>query len=305
MLVWDTVAIFPFSGTELLEPEYCNRMGEIVIQLLDMAVRDGKVDARGGGVASLHRLTQERNLTAGRLFTFVYLLERSALDELALSETIGATSEPWPLVAQLVRRASFDVLAAYTERVQLEPNEAAIVDKLTTVHTRPLFDAVLAKELERAGRVGQSVSLILFDVDHLSTINQEHGYGVGDRILERLGILIRQYFRQYDWVARHSEDSIAVLLSGTDAAHASELAERVRATVEERLEFVDHRTEQPVRVTTSVAVVNLDVAVGDVIDPERLLADAETGVERAKQAGRNRVVRLDGYSGKQPPAATP
>src|SRR5439155_1118002 len=126
-----------------------------------------------------------------------YLLERSALDELALSETIGATSEPWPLVAQLVRRASFDVLAAYTERVQLEPNEAAIVDKLTTVHTRPLFDAVLAKELERAG------------------------------------------------------------------------------------------------------------AVGHVIDPERLRADAETGVERAKQAGRNRVVRLDGYSGKQPPAATP
>ena len=177
----------------------------------------------------------------------------------------------------------------------------AIVDKLTTVHTRPMFDAVLAKELERAGRVGQSVSLILFDVDHLSTINQGHGYGVGDRILERLGILIRQYFRQHDWVARHSEDSIAVLLSGTDAAHASELAERVRHTVEERLEFVDHRTDRPVRVTISAAVVNLEVAVGDVIDPERLLADAEAAVERAKQDGRNRVVRVDGYSGKQQP----
>jgi len=305
VLVWDTVAIFPFSGTELLEPEYCNRMGEIVIQLLEMAIRDGKVDSRGGVVADLHRVTLERNLTAGRLFTFVYLLERSALDELALSEAIGATSEPWPLVAQLVRRASFDVLAAYTERVQLEPTEAAIVDKLTTVHTRPMFDAVLAKELERAGRVGQSVSLILFDVDHLSTINQGHGYGVGDRILERLGILIRQYFRQHDWVARHSEDSIAVLLSGTDAAHASELAERVRHTVEERLEFVDHRTDRSVRVTISAAVVNLEVHVGDVIDPERLLADAEIAVERAKQEGRNRVIRVDGYSGKQPPAATP
>ncbi len=304
VLVWDTVAIFPFSGTELLEPEYCNRMGEIVIQLLEMAIRDGRVDARGGVVADLHRVTLERNLTAGRMFTFVYLLERSALDELALSETIGATSEPWPLVAQLVRRASFDVLAAYTERVQMEPTEAAVIDKLTTVHTRPMFDAVLAKELERAGRVGQSVSLILFDVDHLSTINQQHGYGVGDRILERLGILIRQYFRQHDWVARHSEDSIVVLLSGTDAAHASELAERVRATVAERLEFVDHRTDRPVRVTTSAAVVNLEVAVGDVIDPERLLADAETAVERAKEEGRNRVVRVDGYSGKQGPAAT-
>ena len=59
------------------------------------------------------------------------------------------------------------------------------------------------------------------------------------------------------------------------------------------------------RVTISAAVVNLQVAVGDVIDPERLLADAEAAVERAKRQGRNRVIRVDGYSGKQPPAATP
>jgi diguanylate cyclase (GGDEF)-like protein len=304
VLVWDTVAIFPFSGTELLEPQYCNRMGEIIIRLLEVAIRDARVDSRGGGITDLHRIALERSLTAGRLFTFVYLLERSTLDELALSETIGATSEPWPLVAQLVRRASFDVLAAYTERMQLEPAEAPIVDKLTTVHTRPLFDAVLAKDLERAGRVGQSVSLILFDVDRLSAINQEHGYGVGDRILERLGILIRQYFRQHDWVARHSEDSIVVLLTGTDAAHASELAERVRATVEERLEFVDHRNDRQVRVTTSAAVVNVEVAVGAVIDPERLMADAEAAVERAKREGRNRVVRVDRISGRAAPPAS-
>jgi diguanylate cyclase (GGDEF)-like protein len=301
VLVWDTVAIFPFSGSEFLEPEYCNRIGEVVIQLLTLGVRDGKVDGRGGAVAALRRLALERSLTAGRLFTFVYLLERSALDELALDDTHGATSEPWPLVAQMVRRASFDVLAAYSERAQLEPVEATLVDKLTTLHTRPLFDAVLAKELERAGRYGYLMSLILFDVDRLAAINQEHGYGVGDKILERLGILIRQYFRHHDWVARYSEDSIAVLLSRTDAAAAADLAERVRATVEGRLEFTDHRTDRPVRVTLSAAVINLTLKAGDVIDRERLLADAESAVERAKQQGRNRVVRVDGYSGKPHP----
>jgi diguanylate cyclase (GGDEF)-like protein len=301
VLVWDTVAIFPFSGTELLEPEYCNRIGEVVVQMLIVAIRNGGVEPRGATVADLHRIALERNLSAGRLFTFVYLLERSALDELALNETIGATSEPWPLVAQMVRRASFDLLAAYTERAELEPSEAAIVDKLTTLHTRALFDAVLAKELERAGRVGYPISLILFDVDRLSSINQAHGYGVGDRILERLGILIRQYFRQHDWVARHSEDSIVVLLSRTDGEHANGLAERVRATVEDRLEFTDHRTDMPVRVTLSAAVVNVDIAVGDIIDPDRLLADAEAAVERAKQQGRNRVFRVDGYSGRPGP----
>jgi diguanylate cyclase (GGDEF)-like protein len=293
----DTVAIFPYSGAEALDSAYCYRLGRMLTQLLALALRDGRLDPRGGVVADLHHIILERSLSMERLFAFAYLTERTALDELALDETIGATSEAWPLVAQLVRRASFDLLAAYTERMQLQPTEAAIIDRLTTLHTRPLLDAVLAKEVERAGRFGYEVSLILFDVDRLSTINQEHGYGVGDKILERLGILIRQYFRQHDWVARHSEDSIAVLLSRTDAGNASDLAERVRATVADRLGFTDHRTDRPVPVTLSAAVINVAVAVGDVIDPERLMADAEAAVERAKQNGRNRVERVDGYSG--------
>lgn len=295
---WDAVGVFPFtSGTETLDGEYCHRVGMLLIEVLALAVRDGKVDVRSGFIADLHRMVLERSLPVDQLFTFVYLIERTALDEVALSDTIGATTEPWPLVAQLVRRGSFDLLAAYTTRAHAESSEAAITDRLTTVYTRPLFEAVLAKELERAGRFGNSVSLILFDVDNLSAINQRFGYGVGDKILERLGIMIRQYFRQHDWVARHSEDSIAVLLVRTDADHASELAEKLRATVEERLEFTDHRTDQPVRVTVSAAVINVNVTVGDVIDPERLLADAEAAIERCKQQGRNRVERLDGYSG--------
>jgi PleD family two-component response regulator len=50
-------------------------------------------------------------------------------------------------------------------------------------------------------------------------------------------------------------------------------------------------------VTLSAAVINVQVAAGDLIDPERLLADAEAAVERAKENGRNRVERVDGYSG--------
>jgi diguanylate cyclase (GGDEF)-like protein len=192
------------------------------------------------------------------------------------------------------------MLAAYAELAQLEPAEAAVIDRLTTLHTRVFFEAVMAKEVERAGRYGYPVSVILFDVDHLSSINKEHGYGVGDRILERLGILVRKYFRQHDWVARHSEDAMVVLLTRTDAEHASELAERVRSTVEERLGFTDHRNDQAVPVTVSASVINVQVALGDIIDPERLMADAETALDRAKQHGRNRVERVDGYTTNRP-----
>jgi PleD family two-component response regulator len=91
-----------------------------------------------------------------------------------------------------------------------------------------------------------------------------------------------------------------VLLSRTDPDHASELAERVRRTVEERLGFVDHLTDSPVTITVTVAIINLAIGVGDVIDSERLMADAEAAIERAKRQGRNRVERVDGYSGAEP-----
>jgi len=292
LLTSDTVAIFPYSGSEPLESAYCNRVGQLIVQLIAMAVREGRVDSRSGFIADMNRVALERSLSAERLFTFVYLLERSILDELALSDRIGANTEPWPVVAQLVRRASIDLLAAYTDRVQLEPAGATIVDRLTTLYTRVMMQAVLGKELERAGRFGHPLSFILFDVDNLSQINRDHGYGVGDRILERLGIVIRQYFRQHDWVARHFEDAIAVLLTHTEPDRATELAERVRATVSDRLGFTDHRTDRQVQVTVSGAVVNTNA--GHAIDADRLVARAEAALERAKQRGRNCIERVDG-----------
>ena len=293
----DTVAIFPFSGASALDADFCHGLGHLLVRLLAAAVRDGRLDSHGGLVSDLHQMLLRRGAPVERLFTFAYLTERTALDEIAINDAFGAATEPWPLVAQLVRRASFDVLGAYCERAQLAPADVGITDRLTTLYTRPMFEAVLAKELERACRFGHQISLILFDVDRMSQINKEHGYGVGDKILERLGITLRTYFRQHDWVARHSEDSIVVLLTLTEPDNAAELAERVRKTIEERLELKDHRDGSTLTVTLSAAVINAQAAVGELIDPERLMADAEAAVERAKQHGRNRVERVDGYAG--------
>ena len=89
----DAVAIFPFSGEEVPPPEYCSRVGKLLVELLAFAVRDGRIDPRGGFIADLHRIVLEGGLSIERLFTFAYLTERAALDELALDEAIGATSE--------------------------------------------------------------------------------------------------------------------------------------------------------------------------------------------------------------------
>jgi diguanylate cyclase (GGDEF)-like protein len=163
---------------------------------------------------------------------------------------------------------------------------------LTTLHARPVLEAVLEKEIQRAERFGHPFALILFDVDQLSDINATHGYGFGDRVLERIGIVMRNYFREQDWVARYSEDTFMVLLPETLPEYAELLAERARVMVEERLALRDYRTEQRVAVTVSVAVVIAEVIDVDV-KVEQLMRQAEQAVHRAKHAGRNRVERVD------------
>jgi diguanylate cyclase (GGDEF)-like protein/excisionase family DNA binding protein len=210
---------------------------------------------------------------------------------MAIDGAIGATSESWPVVAQAVRKASFDLMAAYFERAQHDNTSPTITDKLTTLYSRAMMDVVLSTEVQRAERFSFPMALMVFDVDKLADINRRHGYGVGDRVLERLGILIRKFFRQDDWVFRHGEDSIAVLLCQISSDDAFFLASRVVAMVEQRLGFKDHNTDGRVRVTVSAAAISGQGSLGEPFDAERLLLEADAALKRAKSLGRNRVER--------------
>jgi two-component system cell cycle response regulator len=161
-------------------------------------------------------------------------------------------------------------------------------DPLTTLIARPVFDVVLHKEVARAQRRSHAIALILADVDHLSGINAELGYGTGDRLLERLGILARRFFRNDDWVGRHGEDSLVALLPETTLDDATALAHRFSRTVKDRLLLRDHRTDARVPVTISSAVVGADRVLSE-IDPSSMLAEAEAALARARLNGPNQL----------------
>ena len=294
VIVADTVATFPMSAdSRRLDANYCMRLGNLATRLLSDAILEGRLDSRGSGISELATLVDDREVSPEQLFTFIHIVMSTTIDELSLDARVGANTEPWPQACQIVRRAVFDLLGAWTTRLVSTPQNAAIEDPLTTLHTRPVLDAVLPKECCRAERFEHWLSMMLIDVDNLSAINKAHGYGVGDRILERMGILLRAYFRQHDWVARYGEDTIAVLLPETDPEDAMLLAERTRTMVEERLTFRDYRTEQRAVVTVSVAVTSARALEGEPIDHEKFSAEAEAALERAKVGGRNRVERVE------------
>jgi diguanylate cyclase (GGDEF)-like protein/excisionase family DNA binding protein len=293
VIVADVVAVFPYSGPQRLEADYCIRLGSAFVRLLADAVRAGAIDSRSGSINDFIVLAAQRALTSEQIFSFAYLALSTAIDELSLDSQIGATTEPWPQVAQAVRRGAFDVLGAWAARTINFPTVAAITDQLTTLHTRPVLEVALFKECHRAERFEHWLSMILLDVDNLSQINRTHGYGVGDRILERMGILLRTYFRQHDWVARYGEDAIAVLLPETSPEDAQALADRTRAMVHDRLTFRDYRTERRASITVSLAVVSARALEGEPIDANRFLVEAEAALERAKTTGRNRLEHLE------------
>ncbi len=294
VVVADTVATFPLTAdSRRLDANYCVRLGNVVTRLLADAIVDGRIDARGSGISELASLVNDREVSPDQLFTFVHIVMNTAIDELSLDDRVGVNTEPWPQAAQIVRRAAFDLLGAWSTRLMYMPQHGAIEDPLTTLHTRPVLDAVLPKECCRAERFEHWLSMLLIDIDNLSAINKAHGYGVGDRILERMGILLRTYFREHDWVARYAEDCIAVLLPETNPADALSLAERTRTMVEERLTFRDYRTEERIIVTVSVAVTSARALEGEPIDHQKLATEVEAALDRAKTSGRNRVVQVE------------
>ncbi len=275
-------SLFP----DALNSETAHSTAGLILTLLLSAIENGELSPRAGAVHDLERLCLGV-LGTRNLFHAVDHACQIIGDELALDDRLGATSEPWPMVLMFVRRAAFDVLAAFTARLLDTPAHGAVRDPLTTLVARPVFDLALRQEAQRAFRHQGSFAMILFDVDDLSQINRDHGYGVGDRVLERLGILARRFFRNHDWVARHDEDSIIVLLPETSLDQASLLATRFRDTVQQRLILVDDKNESRA-VTLSASAVAAE-RVQMELDATQILGEAETAVARAKLDGSQRT----------------
>jgi diguanylate cyclase (GGDEF)-like protein/excisionase family DNA binding protein len=271
-----------------LDVEALAAFAGLIVDLLGETARTGRLDPRARKVVDLQQLCPDA-LTVRQVFEAIHRGSHVTLDELALHEHLGATSEPWGLVSELVRLAALDLQAALTERLLF--THGSVRDSLTTLVARPAFDLAMAKEVDRAQRRGHPIALVLFDVDQLSSINRELGYGAGDRLLERLGILARRFFRNDDWLGRHGADSIAALLPETSMDDASALAHRFRRTVQQRMVLVDHRTDVRVPVTVSAAVVAAEKLLSH-IDPHTFMSEAEAALLRAKMNGPNQMEQV-------------
>ena len=179
-------------------------------------------------------------------------------------------------------------LTDITERREMEHRlrRLATVDDLTGALNRRAFFAAATGELDRAGRYGGPLSVLMVDLDHFKRVNDRFGHAVGDRALRLVGQALRDALRDLDLLGRLGGEEFGVLLPETPLAGAIEAAERLRQAVAAVPVPLDDPDAAPLTLTISLGVASRRVGERG-LDP--MLSRADAALYRAKAEGRDRV----------------
>lgn len=180
--------------------------------------------------------------------------------------------------------AAASLIAIAVRNVQLfwETREHGVRDGLTNCVNRGHGLETLDGELRRARRSRQPLSIVMFDIDHFKTINDELGHPRGDDLLRAVGAQLTRVLRQTDVRVRYGGDEFLIILPDTPLAGARQVAEAVRREIA-TLSMVAGATTLPVSVSVGVATAGpADLGV------TALIARADEALYEAKRGGRNR-----------------
>src|SRR5215208_594012 len=190
---------------------------------------------------------------------------------------------------QLLR---FDLLDDIDREYQRQIHRLLAHDELTGLLTSKSFFSELRREAARAETEARPFCVLMMDLDHFKTVNDNHGHLVGSQTLEEIGSLVTGALRAGDVAARFGGEEFAAFLLSADCAQGLVAAERVRAAIES-YHFPSVRRGAPNEAGETLRItISLGVAAypEDARDPIELVELADTALYRAKNLGRNRVV---------------
>jgi two-component system, cell cycle response regulator len=159
-------------------------------------------------------------------------------------------------------------------------------DRLTGLWNHGAILDLLQRESQRCARSGQSLGVIMADLDHFKQINDSHGHLAGDAVLHDVGRRLVESVRNYDYVGRYGGEEFLIVLADCAAADLVSTAERMRRHVAERP--VPIGTVQ-ISVTVSLGLVSTTASGPEPERSEELVRAADTALYTAKANGRNRA----------------
>jgi len=279
-------------GTYRMQDLMRGILDEGVLQVVDMKVYD-EPNATDGNLLIDTRTAWRANAPSGQpAFTrrarfpvqgrtwTVEFLSRPEVDA-----TI-ATSRPWAvLAAGLVGSILIFALTVALVASWNRAHHLSMRDPLTGLYNRRYLEETMTRELPRARRLGESVGVLVVDIDHFKRLNDTFGHDAGDFVLERTGEMLRAATRNSDIACRFGGEEFAVILPGAALLVARNRAEGIRAAIESMQLDFGGRALGPLTVSVGVAAMPPHAQ-----DWSFTLQQADRALYAAKQAGRNKVV---------------
>jgi diguanylate cyclase (GGDEF)-like protein len=229
------------------------------------------VDAESGSI--VYRL-KDLNSTNGTL-----------VNGRSVTETILNHGDKILVGNQLFR---FELLDEIDRAFQQQIHRLIGHDELTGLLTSKSFFTELRREAARADELSHPFCVLMMDLDHFKSVNDNYGHLAGNRTLQDVGAIIKSALRSGDVAARFGGEEFAAFLLDADYLQGLVAAERVRRGVEEAVFSAATEAAHP-----TAARFHLTVSIGvacfpdDARDPIRLVELADSALYRAKRNGRN------------------
>lgn len=196
-----------------------------------------------------------------------------------------------------------EMLARVKIGVRILNLEARLRESLDQLHVMATYDSLTGllnrravyeraqSELERAHRERQSISLVMLDIDHFKSVNDQHGHLTGDQALRLVAGTIAQNKRSYDWAGRWGGEEFLLVLPQTTIEEAGDIAERMRQSVAAVNFPLANGKYLKLHISLGVSSTDSNRARPPTLG--ELLQQADDALYQAKNQGRNKVCLAD------------
>jgi diguanylate cyclase (GGDEF)-like protein len=204
-----------------------------------------------------------------------------------LCEPDAASNPEWLVERQQILRGVVDTLALALANLRLRETlrQQSIRDPNTGLYNRRYLEETSSRELRRLQRSGQSMAVIMLDVDHFKQFNDTFGHEAGDLVLKQVAATLLDHARESDVVSRYGGEEFALMMPGTSLADAAERAEALRKAIKQL--HLAHRGRTLGTITASFGVSAFPELGASWVE---IVNAADRSLYQAKADGRDRVV---------------
>ena len=199
------------------------------------------------------------------------------------SNTLMAT-----VVLGMIARLMFKIFVKENQLVENSMNEIkrqSIIDPLTNVYNRRYMYKYLSDQIAKASTERTKLSIAIFDIDKFKLLNDTYGHILGDEVLKSLSRILKDACRDGEIVTRYGGEEFIIIMPDSDLEMAYKRADEIRNCIAHSYLSPDLPKDKPVTVSGGVS------SYKEGFDEEKLVNIADENLYKAKESGRNKIVK--------------